>query len=179
MRKFILWVLGIIVVAVAGLFAYASTLPDSFRIERSASYTAAPQTVFAVLSDFNKSAEWSPWEKLDPQMERKISGAPSGVGAIYEWKGNKDVGSGRQEIIEATSPSLVRVKLDFNEPMQTTNTVDYVIEPEGTGTKLTWAMYGPQPLIARVFSIFMDIDGMVGGDFEKGLANLKPVVEGQ
>ena len=177
MLRILAYIVGAVVVAAAGVVIYAATLPDTFRLERSIVINAPPENVFAIVQDFRRSPEWSPWEKLDPDLKRELSGAESGIGAIYAWEGNKDVGAGRQEIIEATPPSLVRVKLDFFRPFEANNTVDYSLAPEGDGTKITWAMYGPNPLIARVMQIFFDFDATVGKDFETGLASLKALAE--
>jgi hypothetical protein len=177
MLRIIAYVVGIAVLAVLGIVGYAATKPDSFRIERSIAINAAPEKVFAIVQDFHRSSEWSPWEKLDPGMKRELSGAESGVGAVYAWDGNKDVGAGRQEIIEAKPAELVRVKLDFFRPFEASNTVDYAFAADGAGTQMTWAMYGPNPLIARVMQIFFDFDKTVGKDFETGLASLKALAE--
>jgi hypothetical protein len=110
-------------------------------------------------------------------MKRELSGAESGVGAVYAWDGNSDVGQGRMEITEATAPSKVVVKLDFLRPIEAHNMVDFALTPKDGGTDVTWTMNGPQPLIAKVFGLFMDMDGMIGGDFEAGLAKLKAAAE--
>jgi uncharacterized protein YndB with AHSA1/START domain len=165
------------VVAALALFCFASGKPDTFRIERSTVIGAPPQKIFDIVHDFGRSKEWLPWDQLDPAMKRTISTPSSGVGASYAWDGNSKVGAGRQEIIETRPGELVRVMIDFERPMKARNTVDYIIEPHGSGAKLTWAMYGDFPLMSRVMDTVKSIDKMVGKDFEKGLANLKALAE--
>jgi uncharacterized protein YndB with AHSA1/START domain len=166
--------LGVIVVALLG---FAATKPDTFRIERSASIKAAPEVIFAHLNDFRSWGSWSPWEKLDPALQRTYSGAAIGTGAMYAWKGNSDVGSGRMEIVESSPSSKISIKLDFIEPFEAHNTAEFTLKPEGDATTITWVMYGPNQFLGKVMSIFFDMDSMVGKDFETGLANLKTVAE--
>ncbi len=164
-------------VLIAGLLAYASTRPNRFRIERSIRINSPPEPIFAILSDFRQSEAWSPWEKLDVSMQKALSGAARGVGAIYEWNGNNKVGQGRQEILEATSPSKVLIQLDFLRPFQAHNSAEFTLLPQGNATLVTWAMFGPQPFMNKVMCLFMNMDKMVGKDFETGLSNLKSHVE--
>ena len=159
------------------VLAYATTKPDSFSVERKTSINAPPEKVFANINDFNAWDAWSPWAKLDPAMTKTISGAPSGPGAVYEWSGNSDVGSGRMEITGSTPSSNVTIKLDFTEPFAAQNTTTFNLVPTGTGTDVTWTMAGPQPYMSKVMSVFMSMDKMIGGDFEKGLQQLKAVSE--
>lgn len=168
-----------VVVLIAALLVYAWMQPDSFRVERSARIKASPEKVFALVDDFNRWASWSPWEKMDPAMKRTHSGPTSGKGAAYEWDGNKEVGHGRMEITDATPPSKILIKLDFLQPFEAHNTAEFTIVPDGDATKVTWAMFGPNPFIAKVMQVFMSMDAMVGKDFEAGLANLKSVAEAQ
>lgn len=170
-------VLLIILIALAALVGYAATKPKTFRIERSTTIDAPPQTVFDIVQDFSRTREWLPWDALDPDMKRTISTPASGVGASYAWEGNKKVGAGRQEIVATEPPRLIRVIIDFLRPMKARNTVEYTFTPQGGGTRVSWAMFGDFPLMSRIFDIFMNIDRMVGKDFEKGLASLKTVAE--
>jgi uncharacterized protein YndB with AHSA1/START domain len=155
----------------------AALRPNSFRVERRTRITASPEKVFALLDDFHRWAEWSPWEKLDPEMTRSHSGAVRGVGSVYAWEGNKKVGKGRMEMIELVPPSKVVVKLDFLAPFEAHNTAEFTLVPSGAATDVTWAMHGPHPFMMKVMSIFMPMDKMVGRDFEVGLANMKTVAE--
>ena len=167
----------VLIVLIAVLLGYAATRPDSFRVERATVIKAPPAKVFALIDDFRQWAGWSPWEKLDPAMKRTHSGAASGKGAVYAWQGNNDVGAGRMEILETTAPPRVLIRLDFLKPFAATNTAEYTIVPEGDGTRVTWAMYGPAPFVSKLMQVFVSMDKMIGTDFEQGLANLKALAE--
>ena len=166
-----------VVVLVAALLAYAATRPDTFRVERSATMKASPEKVFVVLNDFRRWDSWSPWEKKDPAMKRTFGATTAGKGAQYAWEGNKDVGKGSMEIVEAAPPSRLVLKLDFIEPFEGHNIVEYTLTPAGGATTVNWAIHGPMPYVSKVISIFCSMDSMIGKDFEAGLANLKAVVE--
>ena len=167
----------VVVVLVGGLLAVASTRPDSFRYERSEKMHAAPAAVFERIHDFHRWTEWSPYERMDPEMKRTYSGADSGVGASYAWDGTKS-GAGRMEIIEESPSSIVRIRLDFEKPMKATNLAEFTIVPEGDDLRVTWAMTGQNDLLSKVFGMFVDVDAMIGKDFEDGLRNLKVAVGG-
>jgi uncharacterized protein YndB with AHSA1/START domain len=166
----------VLVLLIAGVLIYASTKPDTFRMERSTIIKAPPEKISAYLSDFKQWAAWSPWDEKDPAMKRSFSGAPSGKGAIYGWEGNNKVGTGSMEVLEV-QPQKVSVKLDFLKPFETHNTADFILEPQGDSTKVTWAMFGPANLMTKVVHVFMSMDKMVGPDFEAGLAKLKAAAE--
>jgi uncharacterized protein YndB with AHSA1/START domain len=174
-------VLGIVVVivlaVVAGILAYAATRPDDFRVQRSLAIKAPPEKLFALINDLHVWPTWSPFEKKDPNMKRSFSGAASGKGAVYEWDGDKNVGTGRMEIVEATAPSKVGIKLDFLKPFEGHNIAEFTMVPSGESTTVTWAMYGPSPYIAKVMGTFFNMDRMIGDDFAAGLANLKAIAE--
>ncbi|HUK55896.1 MAG TPA: SRPBCC family protein [Nitrospiria bacterium] len=165
------------VVLIAALLIYAATRPDTFRVRRSASIKAPPERIFALINDFHRWGAWSPWEKMDPAMQRIHSGASDGKGAVYEWEGNNKVGKGRMEITESSPPSQVTIKLDFIKPFEGHNVAEFTLEPEGDTTKVTWAMHGPLPYMAKVIHVFFNMDRIVGKDFETGLANLKTIAE--
>lgn len=176
MLRFLGYLVLALVVVVAGVVGYAAMQPDNFRWERSIVINAPEDKIAAIVTDFKRNGEWSPWENLDPDMKRTHSGAPSGVGAIYEWDGDDNVGAGRQEIT-VVEPGKVTMKLDFLRPFEANNFTDFQFAPEGAGTRVTWAIYGPNPLIAKVMNMIFDGEAMVGADFEKGLAALKQVAE--
>lgn len=165
------------VVLIAAVLFYAATRPDTFRVQRTASIKAPPEKVFALINDFHGQAQWSPWEKIDTAMKRTLSGASNGKGAVYEWEGNRQVGTGRIEITESSSPSMVRMKLDMFKPFEAHNIVEFTLDAQGDSTRVTWAMHGRNPYLAKVMSIFIDCDKMVGKDFETGLNNLKTLAE--
>jgi hypothetical protein len=173
LKKILLGVLAVIVL----LVLVVATRPSEFRIQRSATMGAPPPVVFALVNDFHAWPTWSPWERLDPAMKRTHSGAPSGTGAAYAWQGNDDVGEGRMTIEKSEPPSVVGIKLEFLKPFAATNTTTFTFAPEGPGTKVTWAMEGNNNFAAKAASLFMDMDKLVGADFERGLAAMKAASE--
>lgn len=170
----------VLLVVVAGILIYAATKPNDFRVERRLAIKAPAGKIYAQIADLKAWQAWSPYEKKDPDMKRTLSGAPSGKGAVYEWDGNKNVGAGRMEILEAPAPSLVKIKLDFLKPFEGHNTAEFTMVPgvpAGDTTNVTWAMYGPSSFMMKVMGTFMNMDKMIGDDFAVGLANLKSVAE--
>ena len=167
----------VLVLLIAALLIYAATKPDSFRIERSTTIKAPPEKIFALINDFHQWEAWSPWEKIDPALKRTYSGEANGVGAVYEWSGNKDIGQGRMEIVESVPSAKVMLKLDFVTPFEAHNKVDFTLAQQGDVTKVTQAMYGPSPYISKLMTIFFSMEQMVGKKYEEGLANLKVIAE--
>ena len=166
-------VIAVIVVALL----YAATRPDTFRVERSIRINAAPDKIATLVSDFHQWEKWSPWEKIDPALTRTYSGAASGKGAVYAWAGNKDIGQGRMEVLEAASPTKVLIKLDFITPFEAHNLVEFTLVPEGNTTVVTQAMFGPSPFVSKVMGLVFSMDKMVGGKYEEGLLSLKALAE--
>lgn len=166
-----------LVAIVAAVLLFALTQPDTFSVERSATLKAPPEKIYPLISDFRQWPQWSPWEKLDPNMKRSLSGAAQGAGAVYGWAGNDDVGEGRMEITDATPPTQVRIKLDFIKPFEAHNTTVFTLTPQGEGTQVKWAMQGPAPYATKLMTLFFSMDKMIGKDFEAGLANLKAAAE--
>jgi uncharacterized protein YndB with AHSA1/START domain len=177
MRKLIGIVAAVLLVAIAAILVLAAMKPDTFRVERTASIKAPPEKIFPLISDFDNWGAWSPYEKKDPNMKRTRSGAANGKGAVYAWEGDKNVGKGRMEIAEASPPSKVSLKLDFERPFEAHNIVNFTMEPKGDATSVTWAMQGPVPYMAKIAHVIFNMDRMVGRDFEAGLANLKTLAE--
>jgi uncharacterized protein YndB with AHSA1/START domain len=174
MLKFI----GIIVVLlIVGVLLTAATRPDTFIVQRTAVIKAPPDKVFPYINDFERWTAWSPWEKKDPAMKRSYGAAKSGKGAKYAWEGNSEVGQGSMEIAESVAPQRVALRLDFVKPFEAHNNVEFVLKPEGGATRVSWRMEGPVPYLAKIVHLFMNMDKMVGGDFEAGLANLKAAAE--
>lgn len=167
----------VLVAILAAILALAAGKPDTFRVERSTTINAPPARIFAVLNDFREWPAWSPWEKKDPAMKRTLTGPTSGKGAAYAWEGNKDVGSGSMKIVDAAPPTRLTIKLDFIKPFEGHNVVDFTLQPEGSATRVNWAMHGPAPFMSKVMQVFMNMDRMIGDDFEAGLANLKSLAE--
>jgi len=168
---------SLIVLAIIVVLVIAATKPDAFRIQRSATMNAAPEKVFPLINDFHQWIGWSPWEKLDPALKRTYSGNASGKGSIYEWVGNKKVGQGRMEITESTPSSRILIKLDFIKPFSANNTTEFALNGQGSSTNVSWTMTGSQPFMFKVMSIFMNMDKMIGKDFEAGLASMKDIAE--
>ncbi len=168
---------AVMVITVASILIYAATLPDDFRIERTVRMNVSAARIFPEINDLRRSGVWSPWEKMDPAMKRGFSGPSQGVGAVYIWDGNKEVGAGRIEIVESIAPTKVTTQLDFFKPMKARNKGEFILTPQGSVTDVTWAMSGKSPYLSKVFCMFMNMDKMVGSQFETGLNNLKAIVE--
>ena len=164
---------ALVLVALAALFIV--TRPSEFVIHRARTLAAPPEVVYAYVNDFHKWAEWSPWDKLDPGMKREYSGAAAGVGASYHWIGNDKVGEGSMTITESEPPDKVTIELEFLKPYPAKNTVEFYIDKGGLGTEVEWAMLGHKNFMAKAVGLFMNMDKLVGGDFEKGLADLDAV----
>jgi Polyketide cyclase / dehydrase and lipid transport len=167
----------IVVMLIIAALIYAATRPDSFRIERSVTINAPADKIFPFVNDLHQWEAWSPWEKIDPALKRSYSGAASGKGAVYGWEGNREIGQGRMEIIESTPSSKVVIDLHFLKPFEARNKVDFVLESQGSTTKVTQAMYGPSPFISKLMGLVFSMEKMVGSKYEEGLANLKTVAE--
>lgn len=177
MLRIVAYAAAAIAVVVAGILVYGATRPDTFRVQRTVTIKAPPDRIFALIDDLRGWAAWSPYEKKDPAMKRAFSGASKGKGAVYEWDGNNNVGKGRMEVIESTAPSRIAIKLDFIKPFEGHNTAEFTLVPKGDSTTVTWAMYGPSAFVMKVMGIFMNMDTMIGNDFEAGLATLKAAAE--
>jgi hypothetical protein len=177
MLKITLIVLAVLAVGIVGILAYAATRPDDFRLQRSAVIKAPPEKVFPFINDFKQWGAWSPYEKLDPGMKRIYGATTAGKGATYAWEGNGNVGSGSMEILNAPAPSQVAIKLDFMRPFEAHNIAEFTLRRVGESTNVTWSMRGPLPFFAKIIHVFMNMDKMVGGQFDEGLANLKAAAE--
>lgn len=171
------WILITIGALIAAFLIYAGFKPDTIRVERSISIQAPPGKIFAYIADFHRWRGWSPYENKDPGMKRAYSGTPSGVGAVYEYSGNRNVGSGRLEITEAVPASKIVIKLDFKEPIEGHNVAVFTLVPHGDSTEVSWLMQGPSPYIGKVMQTIFDMDKMIGTDFAAGLENLKAAAE--
>ena len=161
----------------AGVLFFAENKPGVFRVERSTVIQVPAEKVFVLIKDFRKWDAWSPWEKKDPSMKRTFGASTVWKGASYAWEGNKDVGQGSMEIFEAIAPTRIRLKLDFVQPFEAHNVVTFTLTPRGNATEISWAMEGPVPYFTKIIHVFMNMDAMVGKDFEAGLASLKTLAE--
>ena len=168
---------AVLAVAIAIVLILAAAKPARFSVQRAATVKAPPDAIFPLINDFHQWGTWSPWENKDPAMKRTFSGAASGTGAAYAWEGNKNVGSGRMEILDASAPSKIVIKLDFFAPFEGHNTAEFTMLPQGDATTITWLMHGPAPFMNKMMQVFMNLDNMIGKDFEVGLANLKKLTE--
>lgn len=175
MVKITLIALAVIVIVLVVVIAMQ---PAEFRVARSAMISAPPPAVFAQVNDFHKWEAWNPWGKIDPAMKQTYEGAPAGTGAIYTWTGNKEVGEGCMTIIESRPSDLIRIKLEFFKPFAGISTAEFTFKPEGGQTAVTWSMTGENNFMAKAIHLFMNMDKMIGGQFEKGLTSMKSVVEG-
>jgi hypothetical protein len=173
LKWILLSVAGIVVVFIV----VVALQPADFKVERSATLRAPASAAFAQVNDFQNWRGWSPWEKIDPALKRSYDGPKAGTGAIYAWQGNKDVGEGRMTITESRPGELVRIKLEFFKPFAATNTAVFSFKPAGDSTAVTWTMTGRNNFLSKAMCLFMDMDKMVGGMFEQGLAQMKTVVE--
>ena len=167
----------VLAIAIAIILIVAATKPNTFSIQRATIVKAPPERIFPLINDFRQWGTWSPYENKDPAMKRSYSGAASGQGAVYAWEGNKNVGSGRMEILDASAPSKIVIKLDFFTPFEGHNTAEFTMLPHGDATNLTWLMHGPLPFMGKIMHVFINLDNMIGKDFEIGLANLKRLTE--
>ena len=166
----------VVVIAIAGILLYAATKPDSFRVQRVVLINAPSDKVFPLINDIKAWTVWSPYEKKDPAMKRTYGAVTAGKGATYAWDGDKNVGQGSMEMIES-GPRKIVLKLDFVKPFEAHNMGEFLLEPKGDSTSVTWATYGPSPYMSKVIGTFMNIDDLIGRDFEKGLADLKAAAE--
>lgn len=174
LRKILLGLAALMI----SLLIFASFQPNEFRISRSVTISAAPESVFPHINDLKKSNAWSPWLKLDPNAKTTYEGPSSGVGAKSTWDGNEDIGKGSMTITESAPAKYVKARLDFLEPFVGTADTDYVLESKSPKeTTLTWSMSGKNNFMSKIICVFMNQDKMIGGTFEKGLADLKSLLE--
>lgn len=168
--------LGLVALIVILLVA-AGTRPDTFRVERRATIAAPAEVVYGRLADFRRWTDWLPYEKVDPAMRRSYAGEAAAVGSSYHYAGNAKAGAGRMTLVEAVPNRRLAIRAEFLEPMKATNEIVFTLEPADGGVAVTWVMHGRQPFIGKLFSLVVDMDRMVGGDFERGLAELKRLSE--
>jgi hypothetical protein len=162
----------------AVLLLVAATRPDTIDVQRSTHIDAVPERIVPMLTDFHPEywGAWSPYEHKDPDMKRTLSGATRGVGAVYEWQGDRNIGQGRMAIT-AVTPTNVTIDLEFIKPFAGHNVAEFTLQPQATGTRVTWTMHGPATYLSKVIGVFIDMDRMIGNDFDAGLAKLKQLAE--
>lgn len=177
MLKAVAIVAVVFAVGIAAVLVLALTKSDTFRVERSLAVKAPADATYPQVADFHRWTAWSPYEGRDPAMKRTFGGTAQGKGATYAWDGNNNVGAGHMEILEANAQWKLRIKLDFERPFEGHNTAEFAFVPQGDATLVTWAMYGPAPFMSKVMQVFINMDSMIGKDFEAGLASLKKLAE--
>lgn len=177
LKKILLGIVVMVVVLIAVFLVMVMLQPAHYQVERSTTINAPAPVVFGLVNDFHKWDSWSPWAKLDRNMKVSYDGAPSGTGAMYSWSGNSQVGEGKMTILESHPSDLVKIKLEFIKPFAATDTTDFTFTPSGNSTNVKWTMSGDNNFVGKAFSLFMNMDKMVGGDFEKGLAQMKKAAE--
>src|SRR5436305_10611621 len=177
MFEIVLAVVVVLALAIVLVLIVALRKPDRFRVQRAIMVDATPERIFPLIADFHQWTAWSPWEERDPNLHRSYSGASSGKGAVYAWDGNRNVGAGRMEILDAPPHERIVIKLDFLSPFAAHNVAEFTFAPQGGSTNVTWLMHGPAPLLSKLMQVFMNMDDMIGKDFAAGLANLKRVAE--
>jgi len=175
--KIVLIIGAVVGIGIIGVLVFAVTKPDVFVVQRSASIKAPADKIFPFINDFHQWPIWSPFENIDPDMKRSYGPVTAGKGATYGWEGNKNIGSGSMEIIDAPAPRGVTIKLDFTRPFEAHNIAEFALQPTGDATNVTWSMRGPVPFFAKIIHVFMDMDKMVGGQFAEGLGKLKAAAE--
>lgn len=168
-----------VVVVIVAFIAFVASRPDSFRVERSGQVNAAADIVFSLVNDLHQWARWSPFEKLDPNMKKTYEGPPSGPGAISGWSGNSKAGEGRITILESKPFEQISIKLDFFRPFKATNHASFVFTPSDVGTRVTWSMEGKCNFAMKVFHLVVNMDKMLGKDFQEGLDNLNNVARAE
>src|SRR5258706_7791020 len=177
MFEIIAIIVGALAIAIAAVLILAAIKPDTFSVRRVITVKAPPEKIFPLINDFHQWGSWSPYENKDPAMKRSFSGSADGKGAVYGWEGNRNVGSGRMEILDTSAPSKIVIKLDFFSPFEGHNTAEFTMLPQGNATNVTWLMHGPAPFTSKLMQVFINLDNMIGKDFEAGLANLKRLTE--
>jgi len=179
LKKIAISLFLVITLAIVALLSIAATRPPTYHVERSQSMAASPEAVFSVVNDLHRFHEWSPWQKLDPQMKVTFDGPPTGVGSSYAWVGNGEAGEGRMTITAVEPPGSLTEKLEFLKPFKDECLVHFAIAPENGGSRVTWAMDGNYNFVSKVMCLFVSMDKMMGKDFEAGLATLKQVAEAE
>ena len=179
LKKILLSLVSIIVVCVIGFAVVVAMQPAEFGVSRSATMKAPRSEVFAQINDLRRWEAWSPWAKLDPNAEVFYEGPSAGTGAVFGWSGNDEIGAGKMTITESKPDELIRMRLEFTRPMEDSADTEFTFAAEGDGSVVTWTMSGENNFVAKAICMFMDMDAMVGAQFEEGLKNIKTIVEGE
>lgn len=175
LKKVVLGLAALVLV----LVVVVAMQPAEYRVERSRVVPASPEVTYAVLADFDRFEEWSPWAELDPNMKKTVEGTPGTAGYRYAWTGNQDVGKGSMVVKQAKAPERIDIELEFVEPFASVAQTSYILEPVEGGTKVTWTMAGDNDFMGKAMGLMMDMDAMIGADYDKGLAKLEPIVKAE
>src|ERR1700681_1648898 len=168
-----------IVLAVVVFLPYVATQPGEFKITRTRAMKASPEAIFGLINNLRDFNRWNPFAQGDPALKIDYSGPPSGQGATYVWDSTGKSGQGRMEIADSSPSSHVAMRLYSNKPFEAHNQVMFLIEPEGSTTRVTWTMTGRSAFLHKLMGTLFNMDKMVGGEFDKGLTNLKGLAERQ
>ena len=177
MKKLLAGVLALFSAALLALVGAVALQPDHFHMERSTTVNAKPADVYAIVSDLSRYPEWNPWQDKDPAMKTEVSQPPTGVGAWYAWEGNSEAGKGRMEITAVESNASVTESLHFLAPMASEAVVVMKMTPEGEKTRVSWGFDSEQTLPSKAFGLIMDVEALIGPDFEKGLGRIQAIAE--
>ena len=172
-KKFVFALTALIV----GFTAFVAMRPSTYRVERSLTMATPVDLPFGLVNDFHRWHFWSPWDALDPKMKKTFDGPYAGPGAIYSWSGNEQAGQGTMTILDSKPYESIHIQLEFQKPWPSKNTTTFTFEPVAEGVTVRWTMEGTNNFMGKAFSLFMDMDGMIGKDFEKGLASIKSLTE--
>lgn len=167
----------VILALLAALLIFIATRSDTMHVERTAVVNAPADVVFSIINDLHQWSLWSPYDKRDPDMKKTYEGAPTGPGASYAWNGNKHVGEGRMTIVSGQPNELITMKLEFTRPFPGQNRVDFKLVPITGGTRVSWILEGKNNFMSKAMSLIINMDKMIGTDFEVGLANLNTVAQ--
>ncbi len=170
-------ILLVVLVLIALAAVYVATRPAQFTVTRSATMAAPASAPYRLINDFHEWTHWSPWEHRDPNLKRTYEGPSSGVGAVYKWEGDRNVGQGMMKILESRPNEAIRIHLEFIKPFKAVNTTNFEFKGNGGQTTVVWMMHGNNNFMGKLMSVFMNMDKMIGGDFEKGLADMKTAAE--
>lgn len=177
-KKVVLTAVAAFAAFVVGFVIVVAMQPAALEVERSATIEAPPEVVFEQVDDFRNWESWSPWLQEDSDAEGRFDGAERGEGAIFEWRGTDEYGAGRMTIVESRPTEYIEIKLEFFEPYESVSTTFFGFEESGGGgTDVTWSMYSEHNFMSKAISLFMDVEEMIGEDYQEGLSRLDEVVQ--
>jgi uncharacterized protein YndB with AHSA1/START domain len=175
----VLKILALAALFVVAVLILAATKPNTFRVQRSIDIHSQPEKIFVLIDDLHNRNLWEPQDREDSTTRVTYRGPTSGKGSPSEWNGTGKAGKGQMLIAESVAPRRILVTADFTKPFQSHNLNEFLLEPHGAETHVTWtwAMQGKNLYIMKLMGIFVNMDRMMGKHFEAGLRNLKSVSE--